>query len=67
MSDDDNDKVNENFSRVMDEYNLLHHEKAEAFKKLAEALNDKFQGRLTENRNTDENTRKNKPETKLNN
>ena len=67
MSDDDNDKVNENFSREMEEYNLLLHEKAEAFKKLAEALNDKFQGRLTENRNTDENTRKNKPETKLNN
>ena len=67
MSDDDNDKVNENFSREMEEYNLLLHEKAEAFKKLAEALNDKFQGRLTENRNTDENTRKNKPETKLKN
>ena len=60
MNDDDDDKVNENFSREMEEYNLLLHEKAEAFKNLAKALNDNYERHLTRTRHADEDTRENK-------
>ena len=63
MNDDDG-KNNENTFREMEEYNLLLHEKAEAFKKLAKVLNDNYERHLTKIRHADEDTRKNKPETK---
>ncbi len=50
MNDDDHDKVNEDFSREMEDYNLLLHEKAEAFKKLAEALNNNYHSYLAKTR-----------------
>ena len=64
MNDDDDDKVNENFSREMEEYNLLLHEKAEAFNKLAKALNDNCERHLTETRYESEGTRINKRKSK---
>ena len=43
------------------------HEKAEAFKKFAKALNDQFQSYLTETSNTNEGTIENKTENQLDN
>jgi len=63
MNDDDG-KNNENSFREMEEYNILLHEKAEAFKNLAKALNDNYERHLTRTRHADEDTRENKPETK---
>ena len=54
----------EDFSREMEDYNLLLHEKAEAFNKLAKALNDNCESHLTETRNESEGTRINKRKSK---
>ena len=64
MNDDDDDKVNENYSHEMEEYNLLLHEKAEAFKKLAEALNNNYHRHLTETSPKDECTTDNQVKSK---
>ncbi len=64
MNDDVDGKNNENSFREMEEYNILLHEKAEAFKNLAKALNDNYERHLTKTRQADEDTRKSKPETK---
>ena len=61
-----NENANEEYSKEMEEYNLLLHEKSEAFKKLAKALYNKSQHRLNPSPNDDEDTNKNKAEPKLN-
>ncbi len=63
----DNDKENENFSRKMDELNLILKEKSEAFNKLAKALKEKSQRHSTATVKTDKESMENKPENKLNN
>jgi uncharacterized protein YjgD (DUF1641 family) len=60
----DNDKVNENISREMEDYNQMLHEKAEAFNKLAKALNDNYHRHLTETSPKDEGARDNQVKSK---
>ena len=54
----------EDFSREMEDYNLLLHEKAEAFKKLAEALNNNYHRHLNETSPKDECTTDNQVKSK---
>jgi hypothetical protein len=62
--DDDNAKVNENYSHEMEEYNQWLKEKSEAFKKLAEALNNNYHRHLTETSPKDEGARDNQVKSK---
>ncbi|MEI8049272.1 MAG: hypothetical protein WCI92_17965 [Bacteroidota bacterium] len=59
-----NKKIIENSSQEIKEHNHILKEKSNAYKKLAEALNEYYLGHLSETREEDENTTKNQRKSK---